>query len=367
MIARFWISSVALLWGVVCAGCPQPASAPTNAINAVTATTPTTTGTSAAPVPSVKKTERPTFDGERAYQQLKKQCDFGPRYLGTKAHEELRDYLVKEMKKYADETITQEFKYRGMPVTNVVGVFYPAGAKQPAKSPVLLMAHWDTRPIADGPYSTALRQGAFEYGPKGWNRLAPILGANDGASGVAVLLELARLFKEKHPPVGVLLLLDDGEDYGDFRANNGDGEGVVLGAIYFAKHFQDNKVFGKPAYGILLDMIGGKNLILPREEASQQYAASANDKVFGVAQSLGYDMTFRANETQSVDDDHIPLNRAGIPTIDLICPLPMGSYETTGYRYWHTLEDTADKCSAESLKMVGETMAEVLYREQPES
>jgi hypothetical protein len=361
-------------------GCHETPGAPATEAPAVAtaASGKETGGASAAPNPAKENgtspsvetssntgTKPPAFDGERAFALLKKQCDFGVRPLGSDAHEKLKDYLIAEMKKYADETVTQEFKYRGMPVTNVIGVFYPAGAKEPSQSPVLLMAHWDTRPIADGPFSSEMRSGKpFQYGPNGWNRTAPIMGANDGASGVAVLLELARLFKEKKPTVGVLLLLDDGEDYGDFRANNNQGDGVVLGARYFATHFRENKrAFGHPNYGVLLDMIGGKNLILPREEFSQQYAPGTNEKVFEIAKSLGYGDVFQRSATQQVDDDHIPLNQAGIPTIDLIHPLPYSEFEKTGYVYWHTLQDTPDKCSAKSLKIVGETMAEVIYRE----
>lgn len=320
----------------------------------------------AAPTSDKRVEARPAFDGDRALVQLQKQCDFGPRYLGSEAHEKLRAYLLAAMQKYADKTLTQTFTYRDMPVTNIIGVFYPAGSDKPAAQPVLLLAHWDTRPISDGPFSAETKSGVhFRYGPRGWSPLAPIPGADDGASGVAVLLELARLFKQRKPPVGVLLLLDDGEDYGDFRANNDTGDGVILGARYFAEHFRDTKEFGQPDFGILLDMVGAKGLILPRELFSQQYAPGTNEKVYGIAQSLGYGDVFLADHTQEVEDDHLPLNNAGIPTIDLIHPLPFGDYVKTGYRYWHTREDSADKCSAKSLKIVGDTLAEVIYRETP--
>ncbi len=329
-------------------GCRPTGSAP--AVNTVStpgtpisarAPVPTDTGGTAPAVsPSDKQAEtHPAFDGERAFAELKKQCDFGVRPLGTDAHEKLRAYLLDTMRKYADKTITQEFKYRDMPVTNIIGIFTPAGSDKPSAHPVLLLAHWDTRPIADGPFSSETKKGvSFRYGPQGWKPTAP---------------------------VGVLLLLDDGEDYGDFRADDGQGEGVELGARYFAKHFRDTPEFGQPDFGILLDMVGAKNLILPRELNSQQYAPGTNEKVYGVAQSLGYGNIFLSNETQDVEDDHISINLAGIPTIDLIHPLPFADYQTTGYRYWHTLEDTADKCSAQSLKIVGDTVAEVIYRETP--
>ena len=321
------------------------------------------------PAPTAKPgagLERPTFDGDRAYALLKKQCDFGPRVLGTAAHEKTRAYLTGEMKKVADQTLTQTFQYRGMTVTNVVGVIYPQGATAPAKNPVLLMAHWDSRPIADGPFSTeAKKSPAFKYGAKGWNRQTPIAAANDGGSGVAVLLELARMFHAKKPPVGVLLLLDDAEDYGDFQARGQEGEGVELGSRYFAAHYGETPAFGKPTYGILLDMVGAANATFPREEFSQQYAVEVNDRVFGIAQGLGYGAVFLDNQRQGVGDDHLALNNKGIPTIDIIHPLPVAPYEKTGYTFWHTLEDTPDKCSGKTLKIVGEVVAETLYREKP--
>ncbi len=326
----------------------------------------TASPSSASATSSATSEPRPAFDSDKAFALLQKQCDFGPRPLGTDAHEKCRDYLLAQMKKYADVTVTQTFTYRGMPVTNIVGVFYPAGASAPAKTPVLLLTHWDSRPVADGPYSSeAQKSPAFRYGAKGWNRETPILAANDGASGTAALLELARLFKARKPAVGVLLLLDDGEDYGDFRANSGQGDGTELGSRYFAQHFRDEKAFGQPTFGILLDMVGAKNAVFLREVVSQQYAPGTNEKVFGIAQALGYSDVFRGNETQQVGDDHLALNQAGIPTIDLIHPLPGNNDGGQGYRYWHTLQDTPDKCSPRTLKIVGETVAEVVYRETP--
>ena len=308
----------------------------------------------------------PSFDAERAYSQLKKQCEFGPRPLGSPSHEKLRDYLIEQMKQFADQTITQQFSYRGMKATNIIGVFAPEGASLPVKNPVLLLAHWDTRPVADGPNSSELETGPpFTYGPHGWNRTTPIMGANDGASGVAALLEIARILKEKKPPVPVVILLVDAEDYGDFRANQGEGEGVELGARYFAQHPEIPALFGRPIFGILLDMIGARHIIIPRETFSHQYAPGTNEKVFGIAHELGFDLVFRFNELQQVGDDHIALNKAGIPTIDLIHPLPFAPYQTTGYTYWHTMKDTADKCAGASLKVVGDTLLELLFRETP--
>ena len=350
-----------------------PATVPATSGAAATAgDTPTSDTSTAGTSSSVssdttanKPGKRAAFDGDAAYALLKKQCDFGPRPLGSEAHEKCKTLLMEEMKKYADVTIAQTFSYRGLPVTNVIGVIYPAGSNAPAQNPVLLMTHWDSRPIADGPNSSeASKSPAYAYGPKGWNRTNPIPAANDGASGAGVLLILAKMFKAKKPPVGVLLILDDGEDYGDFNANGGEGEGVELGSRYFAKHFQEDKRFGYPDYGILLDMIGGKNLLLPREENSIKAAPGTFTKIYQAAQSLGYGSVFRSDLGFNVNDDHIALIAAGIRTVDLI-PF-FGNSAPPGisyYPYWHTLQDTPDKCSAASLKIVGETVAEVIYNE----
>ena len=322
-----------------------------------------------APVHSAGRAPRPSFDADAAFKLLTRQCEFGPRALGSKAHDKTRDYLLQEMKQYADVTVAQTFDYRGLPVTNVIGVFYPAGATTPSRSPVLLLTHWDSRPIADGPYSTeASKAPPFQYGASGWNRTTPIMAASDGASGTAVLLQMARMFKQNPPPVGVVILLDDGEDYGDFQANSAKGEGIELGSRYFATHFRNDKRFGRPSYGILLDMVGGKDLVLPMEANSMKYAPGTMTKVYQAGQALGYRNTFRSDLSFNVNDDHIALNEAGLHVIDLVPyfgdTAPPG---VTGYIYWHTLQDTADKCSAESLKIVGETLAEVLYNEAPGS
>ncbi|MCW3052985.1 MAG: putative aminopeptidase [Chthonomonadales bacterium] len=320
-------------------------------------------GTSAA-TPAKIMTPEP-FDGERAYDILKKQCDFGVRPLGTEAHEKTKDYLIAEMQKYADSTMTQKFTYHGLPVTNVIGIFNPAGSDKPSAHPILLMAHWDTRPIADGPYSDK-RDLGYKYGPTGWNRTAPIMGANDAGSGVAVLLEMARLFKAHKPAVGVVILLDDGEDYGDFLADGGKGDGIELGSRYFAKHFKETPAFGTPFYGILLDMVGGKGAVFPREQQSYNAAPDICEKIYGTAKELKYEHVFQWDRDQDINDDHIALIAEHIKMVDLIHPLPHGGNDLNdvdAYRYWHTQQDTADKCSAKTLKIVGEVVTEVLYRE----
>lgn len=281
----------------------------------------------AAPASQVN---RPTFDGAKAFDLLVKQCAFGPRPVGSEAHQKTRDFLLAEMRKYADKTDAQDFSYRGMPLTNVIGVFNPD-----AKRSVLLCGHWDTRPTADQEIDQARRK-------------MPIPGANDGASETAVLLELARIFKEQKPAVGVVIVLLDGEDYGDFEKD----EGVFLGSRYFATHHKDFH----PEFGILLDMIGDKDLDIYREVNSQSFAPGTNQKVFTIARELGYGKNIIDQMGPNILDDHVALSRQGrIPTIDLI---------DFNYGPWHTLDDTPDHCSAESLSKVGNTVAEVVYREK---
>jgi glutaminyl-peptide cyclotransferase len=290
-----------------------------------------TPGSSAQPVPEppAVAVERPTFDADKAFKLLEKQCEFGPRPVGSEAHDKTRDFLLAEMEKYADKAVGQDFTYRSMMLTNVIGVFNPDAPRQ-----VLLSAHWDTRPRADMELDANKKR-------------KPILGANDGASGVAILLELARNFKEKKPDVGVVIVLFDGEDYGDFDRD----EGVFLGSRHFARNHKGYK----PEFGINIDMVGDKDLNIYKEINSQHYAPGTNDKVFRIAKELGYRNNLIDRLQTNVTDDHIPLNQAGIPTIDLI---------DFDYGPWHTLDDTVDQCSPKSLGVVGNVLAEVVYREK---
>lgn len=237
--------------------------------------------------------------------------------------------MIEELEKHADRVVTQDFTYRNLPLTNVIAFFNEKAGRQ-----VLLCAHWDSRPTAD-----------MEIVPA--KRRQPVPGANDGASGVAVLLELARLFKTQKPAVGVVIALFDGEDYGDFERD----EGVFLGSRHFAARM---KSVCNPSYGILLDMVGDRDLAIYREANSERLAPRINDLVFGIAGEIGYRRQFRDSVRHMVQDDHIPINEAGVPCIDLI---------DFDYAYWHTVDDTPDKCSPDSLKAVGEVVAEVVYRE----
>jgi len=276
----------------------------------------------------------PQFDADRAFAALRTQCDFGPRPVGSAAHDKLGAYLVAELRKSADSVTTQDFEHtragRTYSLSNVVARF-----GSPAETGILLCAHWDTRPTADQEIEQR-------------DRRKPILGANDGASGVAVLLELARMFRERRPAVPVTIVLFDGEDFGPTSKD------MFLGSRYFARQLKDKSGF---RYGILLDMIGDKELAIHREGSSQAHAKWVVDKVWSAAGKLGHGGVFIDGQKYSIVDDHVPLNEKGIPCIDVI---------DFDYAYWHTLRDTVDKCSPESLKIVGETVASVVYSEPPQ-
>ena len=280
---------------------------------------------------SCSHSQVPTFDQFHAFEYLTKQCSFGPRNPGSEGHEECLRYLVEELRQYADDVVKQPF-FQAIPVTkksvtltNVIASFGRQGQR------ILLCAHWDTRPVAD-------------FDPKPENRDKPILGANDGASGVAVLLEIARILKQHPPPVGVDIVLFDGEDSGI----EGRSDTWCLGSRYFAR----NKRFDyHPRFGLLLDMVGKRNLHLLVERNSDRYAPELVDRVWSKAEEIGLQAFDRRLGPEMIDD-HLELLNVGIPTIDII---------DFDYPHWHTLEDTEDKCSPESLGIVGTLVLHLIY------
>lgn len=281
---------------------------------------------------------RPSFDSLRAFSYLEKQVAFGPRNPGSPGHKQCKDFLVGELKKFHGLVEEQSFIHYdtfreiSMTMTNIIARF-----SQGVEPRILLCAHWDTRPFADQDKNPA-------------NRTKPILGANDGASGVAVLLEIARQISEHPPKAGVDIVLFDGEDYG----REGHLDEYFVGSRYFAENNSD--IY--PLFGILIDMVGDAELRLPIEGYSNEFAPEVVEKVWNTAAVLGYSQFVDQVETY-ISDDHIILNSAGIPTIDIIDM----NYPNERENYWHTLEDTPDKCSPASLKAVGEVLLEVIYRE----
>jgi hypothetical protein len=282
----------------------------------------------------------PAFNGRDAFGYLVRQTSFGPRNPGSKGHQECLDFMTSTLQGFADDVRLQQFTQAGydgevLRLTNVIASFRPESTAR-----ILLCAHWDTRPRA-------------EHDPDRSRRNQAILGANDGASGVAVLLEIASLLKKEHPRIGVDLVFFDGEDYG----REGDQENYLLGSRHFAKNLP-SRYF--PRFGVLLDMVGDTNLELPREKHSVRYAPDIVDLVWGKARELGISQ-FLDEPGEEILDDHVPLNEAGIKTIDLID----FNYPDQTNQYWHTHQDTPEHCSAESLEAVGTVLTHVLYSQNP--
>ncbi len=279
------------------------------------------------------QTPKIKFDQTKAWEYLKTQVEFGPRNPGSAGHTKCRDWIVEECKKYTDKVKLQPFTYHWsktdseIKMSNILAEVNVGSTKT-----VILLAHWDTRPSAD-------------QDDKESNRNKPILGANDGASGVAVLLEILRGFKTDPPNVNVLFLFTDGEDLGPSL------DEMFLGA----KHFALNAKANQYAWGILLDMIGDKDLSIPKEPYSIQYAGSLVERFYAHAAEMGESKTFPNRVQGYIFDDHLPLNDVGIPTMDLI---------DFTYPYWHTLQDTMDKCSAESLGKVGRVLESFVRKER---
>lgn len=272
----------------------------------------------------------PSFDGARAYADLERQVAFGPRVPGSEAHIETRDWLLSRFRETASRAALQEFSGqsagREVPMYNIIASFSPEKTAR-----VLLCAHWDCRPFAD-------------KDPDPANHTQPVPGANDGASGVAVLLEVARILSAYESPVGVDIVLFDGEDGGSY----GSADGWLLGSRHFAIAMPESY---KPRYAVLLDMIGDSDLTLSPDAASQGMASTVWNRAERIARDLGINIE---TETIQILDDHIPLLERGIPAIDLI---------DFDYPPWHTVGDTPDKCSPESLGVIGSLVLTMIYGE----
>ncbi len=279
----------------------------------------------------------PDFDKLNAFNYLITQVNFGPRVPNSNSHMQCLDYLQIELQKYADNVKLQKFTdvaydNQVLRLTNIIATFNPNAAKR-----ILLCAHWDTHPWA-----------TYDVIPE--NRNKPIPGANDGASGVAVLLEIARIMKTNSPSVGVDIILFDGEDY----AKPTDISAYLRGSKYFAKNKSQDY---NPIFGILLDMIGDAQLEIPKEGFSMKYAPDIVELVWNEAKKLNIPV-FVDKLGIDIIDDHLPLNQAGIKTINLID----FNYPDDSNRYWHTMEDTPDKCSPESLEAVGKLLLHIIYK-----
>lgn len=287
------------------------------------------------------------FNADSAYSNVKTQVDFGPRVPGTKGHARCADFLIKKLKCYGVDSIVEQkttvtaFNGDKLPINNIMGMINKSASKR-----VLLLAHWDTRPWADEEKDEA-------------NRNTPIPGANDGASGVGVLLEIARCLSVEKPTIGVDILFVDAEDYGDTKGNSENS--WCLGTQYWIRNLPYSPE-NIPQYGLLLDMVGGRNAKFHREYVSQQLATRIVNKVWAMARTLGYDDIFVDEIGGSVIDDHFYVNQVGIPCIDIIESLNPSTFSFNPT--WHTLNDNMSNIDRRSLKAAGQTVLNIIYQEK---
>ena len=301
----------------------------------------------AQPAPQVKQVVIPDFNADSAYNYVKKQLDFGPRVPGSVAHKQCAEWFVDFFSDKADTVYVQDFRTRlydgrGIDGKNIIAAFNPE-----AKKRILLAAHWDSRPFAD-----------HDPDKNNWN--TPIDGANDGASGVGVLMEIARILNDNPVNIGVDIILFDLEDYGaPYFLNLMTNDDWALGSQYWAKnpHIYNYRAY----FGILLDMVGASNPKFPKEYYSQQFAPALSNDIWRVARELGYEEYFTNELGHPINDDHIYVNAiARIPMIDII-HLENNS-ESSFYPYWHTVKDNIEQIDPKTLGMVGDVVINVLYR-----
>ena len=295
----------------------------------------------------------PTFNADSALAFCEVQCDFGPRIMNSEAHEKCGKWIVEKFRQFGCEVETQKADLKGydgtiLKNTNIIAHYNPK-----ATTRILLCAHWDSRPWADNDPDSA-----------NWRK--PVMAANDGASGVGVMLEIARLLqadKKLNPHIGVDFVCFDAEDWGtpQWADVQDQGDSWALGAQYWS---ENKSADYQPRYGILLDMVGGQGAQFYREGMSMQYASSIVKKVWRAARQTGYGSFFPNSDGGMITDDHIPVNqKAKIPTIDIIPYYPDCQQSSFGPT-WHTVSDDMAHLDKNTLKAVGQTIIQVLYTEE---
>jgi glutaminyl-peptide cyclotransferase len=302
-------------------------------------TTETTTSDSPAASETVIVTQKKTgFSADNAYNHIKSQLDFGFRIPGTPAHKQCADWLLKQLKTQCDTTYFQVGQSKNptsgatIPIYNIIGSINPQAEKR-----MIFAAHWDSRPMAD----------QDDNNPKD-----PILAANDGASGVGVILELARILHSEKPEWGVDFILFDAEDLGVAEIENS----FCLGSQYWGKNL--HKANYKANFGVLLDMVGGKDAKFMWEANSNQYANWILVHTWQIAKELGHDNHFQLQNIGAITDDHkYVYETTNIPMIDII------QYnENTGFApYWHTHDDNLDAIDKNTLQAVGNTLLNLIF------
>lgn len=298
----------------------------------------------------------PSFNADSAYAFTKAQCDFGPRDMNSRGHDLCGEWIVSKFKEYGCKVTTQTATLAGYDGTKLRSRNIMASINPEATTRILLCAHWDSRPWADND-------------PDSVNWRKPILAANDAASGVAVMLELARIIgkskdeKAFNKQLGIDFVCFDAEDWGTPQwadvADNADS--WALGAQYWSKNLPQGY---EARYGILLDMVGGVGARFYREGMSMQYAPEIVKKVWRAAREVGFGSYFPKEDGGVITDDHVPVNQfAKIPTIDII-PYYADCQQSSFGPTWHTLADNMENIDKNTLKAVGQTLVQVIYKEK---
>ena len=286
---------------------------------------------------SCEKNDIPQFDGKHSYDFLLKQCEFGPRNPGSIGHQQFSKYLEEFLNEIDNEIIVQNFKYKEHITSKMQnGKNFIIQFNKESNERLLIGAHWDTRSISDEETELDKRE-------------LPVLGANDGASGTAVLMELALVFKDNPPPMGVDLVFFDAEDVGI----SGQPKTFAMGSEYFSK----NLPIKKPKNAIIVDMVGDKNLKIPIERFSYKTNPDLVKELWSLAEELDLE-AFNYTLGYEIYDDHVPLwENAQIPAIDIID----FDYPNLFYNYWHTQNDVVENCSPQSLQQVGTLLLNYIY------
>lgn len=298
----------------------------------------------------------PSFNADSAYAFTKAQCDFGPRDMNSRGHDLCGEWIVSKFKEYGCKVTTQTATLAGYDGTKLRSRNIMASINPEATTRILLCAHWDSRPWADNDPDSA-----------NWRK--PILAANDAASGVAVMLELARIIRKSkdekafNKQLGIDFVCFDAEDWGTPQwadvADNADS--WALGAQYWSKNLPQGY---EARYGILLDMVGGVGAKFYREGMSMQYAPEIVKKVWRAAREVGFGSYFPKEDGGVITDDHVPVNQfAKIPTIDII-PYYADCQQSSFGPTWHTLADNMENIDKNTLKAVGQTLVQVIYKEK---
>jgi hypothetical protein len=299
----------------------------------------------------------PVFSADSAYAFCAEQCNFGPRTMNSKAHDDCEQWIISKFQQYGMSVIPQKTLLKGYDGTMLKSTNIIASYKPELASRILLCAHWDSRPWADNDPDEA-----------NWHK--PVMAANDGASGVAVMLEVARqidVCTKQNPDtlaLGVDFICFDAEDYGypQWETVNDPGDTFALGAQYWSANLHKDGYTAR--FGILLDMVGGQGAHFYQEYMSKQYAGSVVDKVWKAASVVGYGSFFPMKDGVGITDDHIPVNTvAKIPCVDVIPYYPDCEQSSFGPT-WHTVNDDMAHIDRTTLQAVGQTVIQVLFLEK---